>query len=232
MKTQEIHAVRKRVLSNRRMRERDQRVKSILEAGKKVFFSKGYLKATMDEIALEAEISKPTIYQYFKTKDDLYFSLMLPVVEDIGRQLAKVERKLQAGEYTAGDRLIHDLFMGYYHSYALAPDTFRIVQLFQQTGLVGELNRETRSALDQKGRSNFELGRQIVKTGILRGLIRKVNIYEFSDVIWGTFVGIVQLEDIKSKYKQGNPYLRPTLKLAENLIIKAMAVKREGKRKN
>lgn len=232
MITQELHAVRKRVISNRRKRERDQRVKSILEAGKKVFFSKGYLKSTMDEIALEAEISKPTIYQYFKTKDDLYFSLMLPVIEDIGRQLAKVEGKLYAGQYTAGGRLIHDLFMGYYHSYALAPDTFRIIQLFQQTGLVGELNQETRSALDQRGRYNFELGRRIMKTGIRQGLIRKVNIYEFSDVIWGTFVGIVQLEDIKSKYKKVNPYLRPTLKLAENLIIEAMAVKRETKKRN
>ena len=66
------------------------RVQSILDAAKKVFFSRGYLKATMDEIALEAEISKPTIYQYFRTKDDLYFSLMLPVVEDIGIQMEKL----------------------------------------------------------------------------------------------------------------------------------------------
>jgi len=67
--------VRKKIIQERREREKNQRIQSIIESAKKLFFSKGYLKTTMDEIALGAEISKPTIYQYFKTKDDLFFSL-------------------------------------------------------------------------------------------------------------------------------------------------------------
>ena len=90
---------RKRVIQERREREKARRIESILEAARKVLFSKGYVKATMDEIALEAEISKPTIYQYFKSKDDLFFSLMLPVVEDIGTELEKIENKLARNGY-------------------------------------------------------------------------------------------------------------------------------------
>jgi len=66
------------VIRQRKKREKDQRIQGILSAAKKVFFSKGYLKTTMDEIAFEAEVSKPTIYQYFRTKDELYSALMLP----------------------------------------------------------------------------------------------------------------------------------------------------------
>ena len=58
----------------------------------------------MDEIALQSEISKPTICQYFKTKDNLYFSLMLPVVEDIGQQLGTIEKKLAKQKYASDKR--------------------------------------------------------------------------------------------------------------------------------
>ena len=32
----------------------------------------------MDDVALEVRVSKPTIYQYFKSKDDLFFALLAP----------------------------------------------------------------------------------------------------------------------------------------------------------
>jgi len=214
----------KRIIQERKKREKGLRIESILEAAKKVFFSRGYLKATMDEIALEAEISKPTIYQYFRTKDDLYFSLMLPVIEDIGIQMEKVEKRLAEGKYRSGAHLIKDFIGASYHSYETAPDVFRIVQLFQQTGMFWEVNEKTRSALNQKGSYNFQVGRRIMGTAIKKGLIKKVKIPELVDVIWGFFVGIVQLEDIKSRRKQANKHLESTLKLAETMVVDAIAI--------
>lgn len=216
---------KKSVIRERKKRKRELQEASIIEAAKKVFFSKGYLKATIDEIALEAEISKPTIYQFFKTKDDLFFSLMLPVIEDIGKYVEKVEKNLLAGKYTAGDPLIRDLFRAFYHSYELSPETFRIVQLFQQTGLVGQLQPEVRSALNERGSHNFALGRSIIRQGIQRGLIREVNEYELSDLIWGLTVGVIQLEDIKSDDKRGNQFKKATLTLAEDIFVQALTPK-------
>lgn len=213
----------KNVIHKRKMREKNLRVESILDAAKKVFFAKGYAKATMDEIALEAEISKPTIYQYFKSKDDLFFSLMLPVVEEIGKQLKEIKNNLSKRKYDTGDHLIHDMFEGLWKSYAMAPDVFRIIQLFQQTGLVQELNPEIRSSLNEKGGYNFKLARQIIEMGIAQNLVKETHPYEYVDVFWGLFVGIVQLEDIKSQSKIDNRYLKPTLELAEKILIDAMA---------
>ena len=210
-------------IRKRKLREKNWRIESILEAAKKIFFAKGYAKATMDEIALEAEISKPTIYQYFKSKDDLFFSLMLPVVDEIGHQFEAILERLKGGQYESGAVLIGDMFEGLWSSYAMAPDVFRIVQLFQQTGLVQELNPDIRKSLNDKGGHNFKLVRRIVETSMKQNLIKETNSFEFVDVLWGQFVGIVQLEDIKSQKKDDNIYLKPTLKLAEKILIDSMA---------
>jgi len=213
----------RRVIRERKKREKRQRGAVILEAAQKLFFAKGYAKATMDEIALAAEISKPTIYQYFKNKDHLYFSLMIPFIEEIGRHFKKIEDKLQAGRYRTGKRLIRDLFQVSLTSYESTPEVFQIIQIFQQTGLVGELDPEFSSVLDEKGRANFQSLRRIVDLGQERGLLKKVKIYELADIFWGLFVGIVQLEERKSRGKKESPYLRSTLKLAERILAEAVA---------
>jgi AcrR family transcriptional regulator len=213
----------KNAILKRKLREKKLRTQSILEAAKKIFFAKGYAKATMDEIALQAEISKPTIYQYFKSKDDLFFSLMLPVVDEIGNQFGGIIKRLEEGRYRSGAVLIEEMFEGLWNSYAMAPDVFRIVQLFQQTGLVQELNPDIRKSLNDKGAHNFKLARRIIELGMKQDLIKETNPFEYVDVFWGQFVGIIQLEDIKSQKRKDNIYLKPTLKLAEKILIDSMA---------
>jgi len=212
------------VIRRRKMREKSLRLTNILDAAKKVFFTKGYSGATMDEIALEAEISKPTVYQYFKSKDDLFFSLMLPVVEEIGNQLESIKGRLADRRYHSGSRLISDMFQGLQKSYDMAPDVFRIIQLFQQTGLVQQLNPQIRNSLNEKGAFNFKTARQIIEMGIDQKLIKNTDPFEYVDVFWGMFVGIIQLEDIKSQPRREKRFLKPTLKLAEEILIAAMAL--------
>jgi TetR/AcrR family transcriptional regulator, fatty acid metabolism regulator protein len=47
----------------------------ILRAAESVFAEKGYIQATISEIAKIANVSDGTIYEYFKNKDDLLFSI-------------------------------------------------------------------------------------------------------------------------------------------------------------
>ena len=62
-------------IQERKEREKEQRRNEILNAAEKIFFSKGFNYATMDEVAEEAELSKGTLYLYFKNKEDLYFAI-------------------------------------------------------------------------------------------------------------------------------------------------------------
>ncbi len=60
----------------RRQREREQRYDDILGAAKRIFFTKGFNDTTMDDIANEAELSKGTLYLYFRNKEDLAHAIM------------------------------------------------------------------------------------------------------------------------------------------------------------
>jgi AcrR family transcriptional regulator len=62
-------------IQERKEREKQQRRTDIIDAAEKVFASKGIDATTMDEVAELAELSKGTLYLYFKTKDELYFGV-------------------------------------------------------------------------------------------------------------------------------------------------------------
>lgn len=212
----------KMICQQRRTREKNQRIQSILEAAQRVFSAKGYMKSTMDEIAMEAEVTKPTVYLYFKTKDDLFFTLMLPLMDDIRAELEKALENLEKGKIKDGGSLVKALFDAFYHGYQTSPETFRIIQLFQQQRLMGELKPDVREAMNDRGRVNFDLGRRLFTLGIEMGLIRKVNVYEMADVIWALIVGVIQLEDIKSDDRKGHRLKENTLRLAQRLIAEAL----------
>lgn len=58
--------------AERRQREREQRRGDILDAAQRVFFAhQGIEQSTMDDIARAAELSKGTLYLYFRDKEDL-----------------------------------------------------------------------------------------------------------------------------------------------------------------
>jgi AcrR family transcriptional regulator len=47
----------------------------IVDAAERIFFTKGYGSSSMSDIAIEANIAKGTLYIYFETKRDLYYTV-------------------------------------------------------------------------------------------------------------------------------------------------------------
>ncbi len=62
---------------SRKDRERQTRERAIIDAAERIFCSRGFEEASMDEIAASAEFTKRTVYQYFTSKEDLYFAVVL-----------------------------------------------------------------------------------------------------------------------------------------------------------
>jgi AcrR family transcriptional regulator len=54
----------------------EERRKQIMDAALTCFARKGYHKTTMDDIVAESGLSKGTLYWYFRSKDELFFSLV------------------------------------------------------------------------------------------------------------------------------------------------------------
>lgn len=85
----------------RRNLAKDERERAFKEAALKVFSAKGYHRATMSEIALEAGFGKGTLYWYWKSKEDLYFSL----IEDMHREFLRLVEEAAAGDEPALEKL-------------------------------------------------------------------------------------------------------------------------------
>ena len=64
-------------ISERKKREKEQRRNMIIDAAQKIFFKKGIENSTMDDVAREAELSKGTLYLYFKSKEDIQLAIAM-----------------------------------------------------------------------------------------------------------------------------------------------------------
>jgi len=64
-------------ITERKLREREQRKKEILDAAETLFFSREYDGVSMDEIATTVELNKATLYLYFKNKETLFSAIVL-----------------------------------------------------------------------------------------------------------------------------------------------------------
>jgi AcrR family transcriptional regulator len=62
---------------------REEREATMLREAGVVFAARGYTAASMDEIADRVGVSKPMVYSYFGSKEQLYFAY----IEDAGRDL-------------------------------------------------------------------------------------------------------------------------------------------------
>jgi TetR/AcrR family transcriptional regulator len=67
---------------SRKERERQQHRAAILAAGERIFSSKGFHLATIEEIAREAEFSVGSIYNFFSGKDALYTEVIRSIIEN------------------------------------------------------------------------------------------------------------------------------------------------------
>ena len=59
-----------------RDRQRMRRHRTILFSAAELFGTKGFAETTMEDIAAKAEVSPPTIYNYFRSKSDILLGLL------------------------------------------------------------------------------------------------------------------------------------------------------------
>jgi AcrR family transcriptional regulator len=215
----------KLAIKARKVRDREQRQKEILNAASRVFIEKGFIKTTMYDIALEVGLSKPTLYQYFKTKDEIYMSLMIPVIENINNGLKLIYDGIVEKGYTDGSKLINDMLDSFLKAFYEDPEVFVTFMIGQETGIVRVLDEDSRKKIIIKGRQGYDFGRMILLSAISQKLIKKVNVYSLADVIWGMFWGVLQISLIKSQNSGIEKTFKPTLELAKSAIINFLVIK-------
>jgi AcrR family transcriptional regulator len=206
-------------------REKERRIEDILNAARTVILDKDFSGATMDDIAGEAGITKPTIYQYFKTKDELFVHMIKPLIGTLAEKLEFIRQKAENKNYKSGKDIVSDVFNVYYDTFEQDPDIFRLFSIFLQVGLVQKISPDAASAIKTWGKKCFGEGNRIVKLGVDQGLFEDTDIKYTTNFVWGSFCGIVQVEQNKWGKEGISKDLKPVLKYAENLFNKALVLK-------
>ena len=136
----------------------------IIEAAAKVFARRGFASTLMAEIAIEAGIGKGTLYEYFDSKEDLFFAVFEWFVKATEAE-AKVSISALGG--SASERLgaLSDSLMS---SWAQMEDMYSLVMEFWSASASSQMRERFKQAF-KNGYSDF---RQIVSTLIREGIER------------------------------------------------------------
>jgi TetR/AcrR family transcriptional regulator len=73
----------------------DQKETAILKAALEVFANHGFERATMDEIALKAHVAKGTLFYRYKSKEDLFISLIHGAIDLFLSQVRQESKNLE-----------------------------------------------------------------------------------------------------------------------------------------
>jgi len=213
----------KDVIRARREREKQHRIDTILNSAQKVFFEKGFIKATMDEIALGAEISKPTIYQYFDNKEDLFLSFSLPIIEQIHESMLAIEQLLEDNKILNAQHLFQEIFNCYFLVYKNSPEMFSVLQVFQETKLLFGLGTQIKDEIIKKGRENYTSLRRVLSKAMALAIIKKCDPFPLADLVWATTVGIIQVEDIKGDSERNHKFKKVAFAKAVEVYAVSLA---------
>lgn len=192
-------------IAERREREKEQRRNDILDAAEKVFFSKGIDKATMDEVAEKAELSKGTLYLYFKSKEELYLGINIRGLKILRRLFDDAVNGQATG--LEKSRAIGEAYFQFYQKYE---NYFNAMFYFEGTEL--DISNEESFACqchrDSEGVLNIVA--QAIRDGIEDGSIRSdLDPLKTSFLLWAQSTGVIQHIAVQGKYLQENHHINP-----------------------
>ncbi len=184
-----VHSSRSRAVRvQRRVREKEARRQSILDAAAAVFLEWGMHASTMDQIAERAELSKGALYLYFSSKQELCLALLV----DVSRRLVdtlKAAHDPEALPFAQLERLID----AYYGFYVRRPDYFRLLFVVEHEPLRGRAADALRSTWTALGREALELLASVLDDGVKRGLIRRCDPWITAVSLWASITGVIVL---------------------------------------
>jgi AcrR family transcriptional regulator len=178
-------------IQERKEREREQRKANIIDCAMKVFVEKGIVNSSMEEIAECAELSKATLYLYFKNKEELVLnvlsSLLLNFNKYIEDRVAKVESNIDKIRMYA--EAILDFYQDCHGQFVLL------------------INKESMAGMDFTSQESYQVYvgqhrkfwaqlRAQINEAINEGALRKdTNTVELSISLWSSSSGLMHEMD-------------------------------------
>ena len=161
-------------IGSRREYNKQQCRARILKASRQLFSAQGFEQTTMEEVALRAEVSKATLYNYFTNKDSLLMGIAEAALDEI-RQLVAEELKHEPSAVMKLRRVMQTFVL----------DSVRYLALCRK---IMYLNSFEGSELYRTRLEMLEILRALVLEGQMQGTLRSdIDAQQIIDLLMGVY---------------------------------------------
>ena len=176
-------------IAERKERDRQRRRNDILDAAERLLVSKDFDAVTMDDVAQAAELSKGTLYLYFKSKEEIYLSVNVRALE----RMRECFEEAAAGETRGIDkvRAIGETYLKFSRVY---PDYSNAVLRFEARRPGCLIDEPMARECHDSGVVLLKILEGAISDGISDGSIRPdVDPAETSVLLWALTDGIIRV---------------------------------------
>jgi AcrR family transcriptional regulator len=186
----------------RKQQERRVRRRRIQAAARGVFAEKGYAKTSIEQIARQANLSVGAIYLYFRSKEDLYVSLLEDTLDHVSADLCglRTADRLPAGR-------LHAAWSHLVEWASRDVEATRVLRFVCQPGVRAQLSDEV--AAGAAARLTFVRDQLalIVKDGASAGAYRPTDATAAASLLFTLFLGLLQQENARENLGLPGPAL-------------------------
>lgn len=179
-------------LPTRREREKENRRREVLRTGLSLFSERGYANVTMDQIALKAELTKPTLYQYFDNKADLYSTIILELGFDFVESSLKSCLRPEGNppeEFARIRATFRELCLG-------APRKIFLLYLsLSHEEIAREIPETTLKKMRARLRSCLGVVEDVFERGVAQKQFTPLNPTEATQALWAMCIGLAQMHE-------------------------------------
>lgn len=173
----------------RNYKNAEQRKAEIMEAAINLFSKQGFKKTTMEQVASSVKFARTSLYEYYKSKEDILYSLINEVVE----------KKIELPQNTSVKKQLEYLAS---HSIIRLQSNFTLYKiLFQE---LPSLSNPTSDRIQTWQNHTMILVHQVIEQGIKKGAFNKDKKEEDIAFLYKALVG-QRLADLLMLDKQVQP---------------------------
>ncbi|MBN1545096.1 MAG: TetR/AcrR family transcriptional regulator [Syntrophaceae bacterium] len=215
-------------IAERKIRERENRRRLILQTAERLFFRDGFHAVTVEQIAREAELAKGSIYLHFRSKEELYAELLLGEIDTFYNRIVflKSEKTSVAERLGKFTGIYLDLFLG-------KRELFRVMMNYQLYPDRLVLSQGVMQRLRKSMKKNIGLIDEMFAQGIAGGEFVKVYAPPvLRKAFWGMLNGVIGHYLYSVPPAKGDDLIRATVEAGLLVFINGIRLPKGDPEKN
>lgn len=167
--------------------ERQARMDLILDSAEKLFAEKGFHDTSINDIAEKADFSRTSVYQYFRSKEEIYLQILERYTEILTDCVARAIDTAQ----TAPAKIA--AFLDGMRQLIKEKPRFFELYFIQRHQVEPRLSPELKSILNAKRRIFENVFRDFYRKGVEKGEVRDIRAKDASNLFFAQIMGMMLL---------------------------------------